>query len=90
MSNWLVILSLMGFVLLASDALPVSQRDLVDRYGDYNGKRIKVSGEVVSSEEMTVMNLPGTNGATAKECLALSLSMQARSPTPSLGDLRRT
>ena len=78
MRNWAVILALMGCALLASDALPVSQKDLVDRYGDYNGKRIRVGGEVVSSEEMTVMYLPGPNGdSAAKEGMLVTLSPDA-------------
>jgi len=77
MRNWLVILPLIGGAILASEALPVSQKDLVERYADYNGKRITVSGEVVSGDEMTVMYLPGADGdSAAKEGMLITLSEQ--------------
>jgi len=75
MTKWPVILSLMGCAILASDALPVSQKDLVERYREYNGRRVIVSGEVVSDSEMTLMYLPGATGdPAAKEGMLVTLS----------------
>jgi hypothetical protein len=61
-----------------SDAPPVSQKDLVEHYADYNGKRVTVIGDVTSSDEMTVMYLPGAGGDSAnKEGMLIILSPDA-------------
>ena len=65
MKNSVLILLAVGCAMLASDALPVSLKDLVARYEGYNGKRVIVSGEVVSDSEMTLMYLPGATGDSA-------------------------
>ena len=91
-----MILSLMGCAVLASDALPVNQKDLVERYSEYNGKRIAVTGEVVSGDEMTVMYLPGANGdSAAKEGMLITLAEDASKKPDALirrftKDLKRT
>ena len=78
MRLWTVVLLLMECAVLASDALPANQQDLVERYWDYDGKRISVSGEVVSADEMTVMYLPGaTSNSAAKEGMLVTLSDSA-------------
>ncbi len=78
MRTWPVILSLMGCALFAFDIQPVNQKDLVERYGEYSGKRITVTGEVVSDAEMTVMYLPGATGDSAtKEGMLVTLSEEA-------------
>jgi len=75
MRNWLAAPVLVGCALFASDAFSVSPKDLVARYAEYNGKRINVAGEVVSSEEMTVMYLPSPSGETTpKEGMLITLS----------------
>jgi len=75
MTKWPLLLSLIGCAILASDGLPVSQKDLVERYRDYNGKRVIVSGEVVSDSEMTLMYLPSATGdPTTKEGMLVTLS----------------
>jgi len=44
----------------------VSHDELVSRYENYNGKQIVVSGEVVSSQEASVMFLRGTSEASSE------------------------
>ncbi len=61
-----------GCAVLASDAAPVSQQDLVAPYADYSGKQVVVRGEVVSGPEMTVMWLPGDSGTQEGMVVALS------------------
>jgi hypothetical protein len=61
MKQWLWVLFL-GCAMSASDVLPVSQNDLVTRYGEYSGKRVIVTGKVVSDAEMTLMYLSGAGG----------------------------
>ena len=73
MKTWLVIFFVMRWVLLASDAVPVSQRELVARYVEYSGKHVIVSGEVVS--EMTLMYLSSATGSPeAREGMLVVLS----------------
>jgi hypothetical protein len=46
-----------------------------ERYREYNGRRVIVSGEVVSDSEMTLMYLPGATGdPAAKEGMLVTLS----------------
>jgi hypothetical protein len=96
MKNSLLFLLLMGCTILASNALPVSQNDLVERYADYNGKRIIVSGEVVAGTEMALMYLPDAKGdSAAKEGMLVTLSGQAsKNPDAAVKrftkDLRKT
>lgn len=77
-----LILFVVGCVMSASDAFPVSQKDLVARYGEYTGKRIIVSGQVVSDSEMTLMYLPGSgDDPAAREGMLITLSADT-SKTP--------
>ncbi len=77
MRNSSLLILLVGCTTLAFTALPVSQIDLVERYADYSGKRITISGEVVADTEMTLMYLPGAKGDSAvKEGMLITLSEQ--------------
>ena len=70
-----LILLVVSRTVLASDAVPVSQRDLVARYVEYDGKRVIVDGEVVSDSEMTVMYFPGAAGdSVGREGMLITLS----------------
>ena len=85
MRLWAAVISLMGCVMSASDAPPVSQKDLVEHYANYNGKRITVIGDAASSDEMTVMYLPGGSGDPAnKEGMLIILSPDASKKPGSL------
>ena len=78
MMNRLFTVVTIGCVMLASDALPVAQKDLVARYAEYSGKHVIVRGEVVSDFEMTLMYLPGAAGEQAiPEGMLIALSRQA-------------
>lgn len=81
-----LILSLIGWcAMVGADGLPVSLEHLARHYVDYNGKRIAISGEVVSSDEMTVMYLPGANGdSTSTEGMLITLSPDARKKSSAL------
>jgi hypothetical protein len=85
MRKWHLILFALSYATSASDPLPVSQRDLVARYDEYNGKRVTLTGEVVSDSEMTVMYLPSATGdPSTKEGMLITLSDRASSKPDAL------
>ncbi len=96
MRTWPVILSLMGCAIFASDAPPVNHKDLAERYSEYSGKRITITGEVASDAEMTVMYLPSADdGSATKEGMLITLSEEASKRPDVLGkrfakDLKKT
>ena len=81
MRRCLLLLSV-AFVALAQSAEHVQLDELMERYSDYNGKQIIVSGEVVSGPEMTVMLLPGppANSGRANLMLITLSDEVARNP----------